>query len=365
MILEKDNINYSFIDSLRGIAILMVVAVHVSQSRTLMISDFARSFLNFGSKGVQLFFIVSAFTLFMSFNSRLERENHPYINYGIRRFFRIAPMYYLAIIFYTNIILLYPPHKEGIILNVLFLHGWSIQWLNNIVPGSWSVGVEMMFYIILPFIFLKIKNLDQAIKFFIFSVILKALLEYLIRANFKTNNIEELDLFLKFYLPNQLPIFCLGIIAYFIVVRKEQKLSLVKKSTLFMLIGVIGLTLFPKTNVFLDEFIAFGILFLLLVIFMSRSNSIINNWPLQKIGIFSFSIYLSHFAIIHILENFSFYYIKFGGIFDFIYRYLLVIIGTTIFSGIAYYLIEVKFQKIGKALINKLNRTPVNDLNKS
>lgn len=352
---DKDNLikNYSYIDALRGIAILMVVAVHVSQSRTLNISDFAHSFLNFGSRGVQLFFIVSGFTLFMSFNNRFEKENRYILNYAIRRFFRIAPMYYLAILFYTNVILIYPPHKEGIILNVLFLHGWSVEWLNNVVPGSWSVGVEMMFYIILPFIFLKIKNLDQALKFFVYAIVFKAIVEYIIRANVKTSNIEELNLFLKFYLPNQLPIFCLGIITYFIVVRKENTLSFVKQSTLFMLTAVLGITLFCKTNVLLDEFVSFGIFFVFLVVFMSRSNGIINNWLLQQIGIFSFSIYLSHFAVIHILETFSFYYIKFGGIFDFIYRYLLVIICTTLVSAITYYLIELKFQKIGKALIDK------------
>lgn len=128
MELGKKNIigNYKYIDALRGIAILMVVAVHVSQSNSLKIDDLTRSILNNGSKGVQLFFIVSAFTLFMSFNNRYDKESTPILNYSIRRFFRIAPMYYLALIFYTNIILIFPPQKDGIILNFLFLHGWSI-----------------------------------------------------------------------------------------------------------------------------------------------------------------------------------------------------------------------------------------------
>ena len=52
---------------------------------------------NKGKYGVQLFFIASAFTLFLSRHRRSEVGNK---NFFIRRFFRIAPMYYLGIILY-------------------------------------------------------------------------------------------------------------------------------------------------------------------------------------------------------------------------------------------------------------------------
>lgn len=48
-----------------------------------------------GQRGVALFFIVSAFTLFLSYDNRKE-ERHPTRNFFIRRFFRLAPMAFLS-----------------------------------------------------------------------------------------------------------------------------------------------------------------------------------------------------------------------------------------------------------------------------
>src|ERR1700733_5588258 len=85
----------SYIDALRGYAILMVIAVHTSQA----FSDLPKSFstiLSQGARGVQLFFVTSALTLSMSWVSRKESAGAFYL----RRFFRIAPMFWLAIPFF-------------------------------------------------------------------------------------------------------------------------------------------------------------------------------------------------------------------------------------------------------------------------
>ncbi len=357
MVLVEDNSqkNYKYVDALRGIAILMVMAVHISQSNSLDISDLAKSVLKYGSKGVQLFFMVSAFTLFLSLNSRYEKEKRPFLNYAIRRFFRIAPMYYIALVFYTTVFVMYSPTKEGIILNALFLHGWSIKWLNNIVPGGWSIGVEMMFYVVLPFVFLKIKNLDHAIKFLILSMVFKAILNYFLSIYLIVPNKEEFDLFITFYLPNQMPIFAMGIVLYFILEKKEYNFDQINQSTLILLVGTILFTLLFESRYLIDNFVCFGCMFLILFVYMSRAKGLLLNWPLLQIGKFSFSLYLSHFAVIHLLEKMDLYYIKIGGIFDFVYRYILVLFIACIISAITYHLIESKFQMLGKLLIRKLS----------
>lgn len=358
MVLVEDNNqkNYKYVDALRGIAILMVMAVHVSQSNSLDISDLTKSVLKYGSKGVQLFFMVSAFTLFMSLNARYEKEKRPFLNYAIRRFFRIAPMYYIALIFYTTVLVIYSPTRDGIVLNALFLHGWSIKWFNNIVPGGWSIGVEMMFYIVLPFVFLKIKNIDHAIKFLILSMVFKAILDYVLRIYLIVPNKEEFDLFLTFYLPSQMPTFALGIAMYFIIEKKEYDLTNIKQSSLILLVGVVLFTLLLESSYLIDNFVCFGCMFLILSIFMSRAKGLLLNWPLLQIGKFSFSLYLSHFAVIHVLEKLDLYYIKIGGIFDFVYRYTLVLLFAFLVSAITYHLIESKFQVLGKILIKKLSK---------
>lgn len=53
-----------------------------------------------GAKVVQMFFVASSFTLFLSFNHRKNTEERYIRNFFIRRFFRIAPMYYIVICFF-------------------------------------------------------------------------------------------------------------------------------------------------------------------------------------------------------------------------------------------------------------------------
>jgi peptidoglycan/LPS O-acetylase OafA/YrhL len=352
---DKDKKAYKYIDALRGIAILMVIAVHVSQSASLNLSELSKTALSYGAKGVQLFFFVSAFTLFMSFHRRYGKEKHPMLNYGIRRFFRIAPMYYLAILFYVFVFPMYPFSTIGTIYNFTFVHGLSIEWINNIVPGGWSIGVEMLFYVLLPFLFFRIKNLDQAIKFFIGSMIFKAILEYLIRTVIIAPDKAQMDLFLTFYLPNQLPIFSLGIIFYFIAEKGEFKLSFIKQSTLLSLIGVLMVLLVFESKILIDNIISFGIMFLILAIYMSRTKGFLLNKGLCQIGKYSFSIYLLHFAVIAFLENTSIYNIHLGGIFSFLLQYVFVAICAIVVSAITYNLIELKGQALGRKIINKIS----------
>jgi hypothetical protein len=69
----------SFIDGLRGLAILMVLAVHTSQfvgndGKGIFLIPWIVPYLNAGARGVQLFFLLSAFTLFSSSRARWGEE---------------------------------------------------------------------------------------------------------------------------------------------------------------------------------------------------------------------------------------------------------------------------------------------------
>src|SRR5437870_5372237 len=92
---SKDPEFLPFIDVLRGIAILMVVVVHTSLSVPAL-SPKIRNVAAFGQMGVQLFFLVSAYTLARSLTLRSD-ESSGLARYFIRRWFRIAPLYLCAI----------------------------------------------------------------------------------------------------------------------------------------------------------------------------------------------------------------------------------------------------------------------------
>jgi peptidoglycan/LPS O-acetylase OafA/YrhL len=63
--------HFDHIDALRGYAILMVIAVHASQSFPDLPNSLAK-ILSQGARGVQLFFVTSALTLSMSWVARNE-----------------------------------------------------------------------------------------------------------------------------------------------------------------------------------------------------------------------------------------------------------------------------------------------------
>ena len=88
----------AYIDSLRGIAVASVIAVHISG--VLKVPGPLGSALTFGAKDVQLFYIVSALTLMMSMTKRAGSEPRPLLSFLLRRFFRIAPAFYLVLLVY-------------------------------------------------------------------------------------------------------------------------------------------------------------------------------------------------------------------------------------------------------------------------
>jgi peptidoglycan/LPS O-acetylase OafA/YrhL len=90
---------YSYIDSLRGFAIIGVLIAHTGLYGNVAYPSLLRNLaeIDVGPRGVQLFYVVSAFTLCVSFSKRRNIEKHPIRNFYVRRFFRIAPLFYLAI----------------------------------------------------------------------------------------------------------------------------------------------------------------------------------------------------------------------------------------------------------------------------
>lgn len=89
--------HFAFLDALRGLAAVAVVAVHTVQNFS---GASLTPLLGLGAFGVQLFYIVSAYSLCLSFAQRVDNEHHPLRKYLLRRFFRIAPLFWMAICIY-------------------------------------------------------------------------------------------------------------------------------------------------------------------------------------------------------------------------------------------------------------------------
>lgn len=353
---------YEYIDSLRGIAVLTVMIVHIAFIGEIskifdFLPDTILAFINNGQHGVQLFFVVSAFTLMLSHQNR-QSEPHATRNFFIRRLCRITPMYYLAILFFTFVFLgiasgnLYweSIHKKALISSLLYLNGFLPDSINNYVPGGWTISVEFTFYAMLPFLCKVIKNINQAISFVLISLLFGTGLNLLLAGTmFDTNN------FLGLYIFNQLPTFALGILAYFIVTEKSIK---IKPITLLYITVTIYIFCYVSASIY---FLISLVYFFLLLVLCYKPYKLFSNKFFAFVGKRSFSMYLVHFMVIEIFNMTGFGYLfkinnTITAYTSYLLGYIALFIASLIISMATYKFIELPGQNLGRKLIKKLNQ---------
>ncbi|MET3328607.1 acyltransferase family protein [Bradyrhizobium diazoefficiens] len=218
-------VRYGYIDALRGYAILLVIFVHSSQMIGGL-QGYVYQIGDQGARGVQLFFVASAITLCMSYHRRTDGVGAFYI----RRLFRIAPMFWLAIIYFTLKDGVGPRGLEPdgigathIILTTLFAHGFLPSTFSSVVPGGWSIAVEMMFYAVFPILVSYIKSWRAAAVAALIALAPAAIAYASIQAAAKHvtpqswNVVYQVFSTLNFV--HQLPVFLIGMTAYFIIPR--------------------------------------------------------------------------------------------------------------------------------------------------
>ncbi len=237
----KQTESLAWVDALRGIAILGVVLVHCfyDQMPWFLAHLNVAQWVLAGQYGVQLFFVASAFTLARSWHRR-RAEHRPLRNYLLRRWFRIAPLYFVGIAAYTTMVLLWIPDfhipashytLKAIAAHLLFLHGWLPFAINNIMPGGWSIGVEMSFYLLVPWLATHLHRPRSALMAFAAAVPLAGICAY---GAYRFSNSGlvtthsggfgwpvDNNTFLYFWLPTQLPVFILGFLAYGLLEDKQ------------------------------------------------------------------------------------------------------------------------------------------------
>lgn len=151
------------LDGVRGLAILMVLLFHFVGNTlpTTRVERVIVGLTNYGSYGVELFFILSGF-LITGILYDARHKPHYFRNFYMRRFLRIFPLYYgvLVLVFLVAplIPLLRGPTLDYLLdrqawawlyaVNVyIAIHGdWSLSYIEHF----WSLAVEEHFYLFWP-----------------------------------------------------------------------------------------------------------------------------------------------------------------------------------------------------------------------
>ncbi|WP_379967854.1 acyltransferase family protein [Epilithonimonas sp. UC225_85] len=333
-----------------------------------------------GQTAVQIFYIISGFYMALVLNEKYVAKNNSYFLFISNRLLRLYPIYWVILILtilfscfiyydsqgssfgsfdiyisyynkmsfgsfaflvFTNIFLFLQDIVMFLKLNLTTGHlALTTDYKKSspmlfeflLIPQAWTIGVEIAFYIIVPFI--ARKKIQIIIFLIALSVLLRIVLYYYLGYN--------KDPWTYRFFPTELVFFLLGIIAYHIYNKiKEKDISPAILNSIW--ISVIAITfLYSFINIEFKE-IYYCILFFtaLPFIFILTKRNKIDTY----IGELSYPIYISHWLVVIVINYFKIPYLESSGV--------VVVSITIIFSILLNEFIAKKVEKIRQKRVRK------------
>lgn len=333
--IERDTLQFrKDINGIRALAVVAVVLFHFSPS--LVPGGFA---------GVDVFFVISGFLMTGIIFRGLEQKNFSIIEFYFARANRIIPAlaalclvllvfgwFYLppidykslgkdaagSILFLSNIFYL----KESGYFDATSLEKWLLH--------TWSLSAEWQFYIIYPVVLVIMRKL-VSLKIIKSVIVLGTLVGFIfcIFATYKWPNASY------YLLPTRTWEMMFGGVAYLFPFTLSDKR---KRLLEWMGLALIFCSYFliTKNDPWPGYLAIFPVLGSFLVIQAHRNNSFItSNVLFQRLGSWSYSIYLWHWPLVV-----SIYYFSLGSIYTFIGMALSVLLGWLSYK----YIERIKFQ---------------------
>ena len=286
----------SSLDGLRGIAIFFVLVFHTFAHWGQVIpwatfSDFP--LFKYGSFGVELFFLISGFVIYMTLEKTLTLSE-----FLFRRWLRLFPAMLIATLFIyaTSFYLKERPFGQinfiDIFPGLLFIDPNIInklQYFFKLDPfeGSfWSLYVEVKFYILFGILYFinKKSALLNLIAIFLIAFTCK-ILQQLLFLSFPP--------FINFFIYDFLSLqyfgsFCVGACLYRALNEASQKFIVLS----FILMIPTALIIFTEYDDYLISAIVY--LFFLLTLFNIKVAHLVGNQYLTFLGFISYPLYLIH-----------------------------------------------------------------------
>jgi exopolysaccharide production protein ExoZ len=284
----------TWVQALRGAAALLVVFFHSTGAFLVFSGEpFFRGFFHFGYAGVDVFFVLSGFIITYS----IFKDSKPVMikKFLIKRFIRIAPVYWLLTLLIYPLYLFVPSlngyQSDPVVLLKSFL--FFPQEQNPVLAIGWTLNHEMKFYLLFG-ILLFIKPLWSRI---IVSIILIGSIFSLF---YQTHNIYFDFFFAQYNLE-----FLFGFIAAKIFVSERKvnyKYLILISVPMFLIFGMLD-NLYALIDY---RVVIYGIPSALLItglaVFETKTGKSVRGVFLL-LGSASYSIYLTHSNILSALSR--------------------------------------------------------------
>ena len=296
------------IDGLRFLAIAWVVLFHIdifirAKSPLLAATPSAPSllslFLGNGSRGVELFFVISGFILALPFAKKFTAGIKE-VNlkaYFLRRLTRLEPPYIFNMIWCFIALILIGRYSAQEIWSSLLA---SLVYLHNILPVgpaingvAWSLEIEVQFYILAPLlssVFFLQKNLRRGIlviAIFIFTIL---------QAHY------EPFPFLTIY--NYIQYFLVGFLLVDFYLE-QPTFTIPKWTSILGGLGLFGIIFFVNITSVVAHLTFLVAIFCLyfLALYNPLWRKAFSTWWVTLVGGMCYSIYLWHYVIISFVGN--------------------------------------------------------------
>jgi peptidoglycan/LPS O-acetylase OafA/YrhL len=348
------------LDGVRGIASLMVVIFHYVSVTAVVTpgtpASYAARALNMGMTGVDLFFVLSGFLI-----TNILLESRHAVNYFrvfyVRRICRIFPLYYTVLAIWGLALLIFGGHNDLIGTTVpkwsftTFTQNIAIGllgvWSPVMLMSTWSLAIEEQFYAVLPAVVRRIRQTNTlayiAIAVFIGSVVCRWL----------ALHFDQPDIAYAWSICRADPLAAGMLIA----VVHRRGWTLPRRLGLALTITLVPLTMFVVVRaddvlnyrIVLNSLTAvlYGLVVLLVLDYpqsvWSRALSV---RPLRHLGTLSYSTYLFHPVILHLVFGFAGVPVRLAGAGDWLLVGISVLV-TLILSQLSWTLLEKRALRIG------------------
>jgi peptidoglycan/LPS O-acetylase OafA/YrhL len=339
------------IDGLRMIAAFGVIWIHTwsyfgNPSLKIGPLDFYKLIAIVGN-GVDFFFVISGFCMYlMAGNKRYSAKT--YLYFIKKRFLRIAPAFYVAIIVY-GIIKIYTDPYFPLITEAIF----HFAFLNNLTGSTisspfWSIATEWDFYMILPMLLLMNKKNSLGRNLLLFSFI-SIMFYCMVNKGLLNEDFWQWQIFVRF------PEFAVGMYAAYLY-KKGKTLPRFFKGGKGLLMAVIimyigrsfkftpfvaaagGLGFFFKSIADTVMVSGFAILLLHVITQPTLISKFLSGKIITWLGRISYSVYLWHSLVIFSLGSF-FIKLPFSNV-NVVVAFICISLCTIMVSYISYTFLE-------------------------